>query len=499
MIGADKRKAIYLLHQEGMGIREISRQMNVSTNTVSAIIGQCGELPQTSRSDKIDIDTELVGRIYLKCDGRVQRTHEMLSEEHGIDIGYSTLSRIIRELGFGKRRKKRCGQEPDEPGAEMQHDTSPYRVKLANTPVPVQGSLLYFRYCKLRYLKFYRAFDRFKMKCFLHEALTFWGYAAPDCIIDNTNLARLYGTGKNAVIHPEMAQFAKQYGFEFVCHEKGHANRKAGNERGFYTVETNFFPGREFASLEDMNRQAFEWATVRMANRPTTKTRLIPAKAFEYEKTYLKKLPVYVPAPYLVLGRGTDQYGYAAFDGNYYWIPGTERKDVKVLRYAGHLMIYRDRKLLGRYPIPPDGVKNERIPPEGQQKPPYKPRNRKKSATKQENILRAAAKQIDDYLTFAIKNGVKQKHRFIRALYGLYRKMALELFIKTVSRAMKYRITDVKTVERIATLQLTAGNFQLPLPQVDRQLEKRDAYIEGYFADDVDLSVYDKITGDDDG
>ena len=111
------------------------------------------------------------------------------------------------------------------------------------------------------------------MKCFFHEALTFWQYVADDCIIDNTNLARLYGTGKNAVIHPEMAQFAKQYGFSFVCHEKGHANRKAGNERGFFTVETNFFPGREFASLEDMNRQALrvgngaEWPTDRQRKR----------------------------------------------------------------------------------------------------------------------------------------------------------------------------------------------------------------------------------------
>lgn len=499
MIGADKRKAIYLLHQEGMGIREISRQMNVSTNTVSTIIGQGGELVQTTRSDKIDIDTQLVGRVYLKCDGRVQRTHEILSEAHGIDIGYSTLSRIIRELGFGKRRKKRCGQEPDQPGAEMQHDTSPYRVKFVSTPVLVQGSLLYFRYCKLKYLKFYRAFDRFAMKCFLHEALTFWQYAAAACIIDNTSLARLYGTGKNAVIHPEMIQFAKQYCFEFICHEKGHANRKAGNERGFYTVETNFFPGREFADLEDMNRQAFEWATVRMANRPTTKSRLIPAQVFAYEKPYLKKLPAYVPAPYLVLQRGTDQYGYAAVDGNYYWIPGTKRHDVKVLQYARHLTIYRNRKLLGRYRIPKDGVKNKRIPPEGQQIPSHMPKNRKRPTTKQEEILRKAAKEIDAYLTFAIENGVKQKHRFIRALYGLYRKMALEVFIKTVSRALKYRITDIKTVERIATLQLTAENFQLPLPNIDRQLEKRDAYIEGYFADEVDLSAYDKITEHDDG
>ena len=119
MIGPDKRKAIYLLHKEGMGIREISRQMNVSTNTVSTIIGQGGELPQSTRSDKIVIDTELVSRVYLKCQGRVQRTHEILSEEYGIDIGYSTLSRIIRDLGYGKRRKKRCGQVPDQPGAEM--------------------------------------------------------------------------------------------------------------------------------------------------------------------------------------------------------------------------------------------------------------------------------------------------------------------------------------------------------------------------------------------
>jgi len=499
MIEPDKRKAIYILHKEGMGVREISRRMNISTNTVHTIIGQAGAMPQTIRKDKIEIDTDLIIGIYHQCDGRVQRTHEILSEQHGISIGYSTLSRMIRELGFGKSQKKRCHRVPDEPGAEMQHDTSPYRVKFADKQVLVQGSLLYFRFSKVRYLKFYRSFDRFKMKCFLHEALIFWNFAADVCIIDNTNLARLHGTGSSAVIVPEMEQFAKQYGFEFVCHEKGHANRKAGNERGFYTVETNFFPGRKFADLEDMNRQAFEWATVRMSNRPTGKTRLIPAQTFEYEKPYLKKLPGYVPAPYLIHKRVTDQYGYASFDGNFYWIPGTQRHDVKVLQYAEHLMIYRNRKLLGRYPLPPDGVKNEKIPPQGQSKPPYKPKYRKKPTAKEENILRKAAKEINDYMDFAVKNGGKQKHRFIRGLYGLYRKIALEVFIKTVKRALKYRITDIKTVERIAILQLTAGTYQSVAPQIDQQFENRTSYIEGCFADEVDLTVYDKITEDNNG
>jgi len=499
MIEADKRKAIYYLHQEGMGLREISRHMNISINTVNTIIDQAGEVPQTTRTDKIEIDTELLSRIYHRCDGRAQRTHEILSEEYGINIGYSTLSRMIRELGLGKSHKKRCHQVADQPGVEMQHDTSPYLVKFAAKKVLVQGSLVYFRYSKIRYLRFYRSFDRFKMKCFLHEALIFYNYVAEICIIDNTNLARLYGTGRNAVIVPEMEQFAKQYGFKFVCHEKGHANRKAGNERGFYTVETNFFPGRQFVNLEDMNRQAFEWATVRMANRPSGKTRLIPAQTFEYEQPYLKKLPGYVPAPYLVHERGTDQYGYAAFDGNFYWIPGTKRHDVKVLQYAQHLMIYRHRELLGRYRLPPDGVKNERIAPEGQTKPPYRPKYRKKPTANEEKILRKAAKEISDYLDFAVKNGGKQKHNFIRRLYRLYQKIALEVFIKTLKRALKYRITDIKVVERIATLQLTAGNFKLPQPQIDQQLQNRASYIEGCFADPVDLSIYDKITEDDNG
>ena len=50
----------------------------------------------------------------------------------------------------------------------------------------------------------------------------------------------------NALIVPEMEAFAKQYGFVFRCHEIGHCNRKAGEERSFWTVETNFLPGRTF-------------------------------------------------------------------------------------------------------------------------------------------------------------------------------------------------------------------------------------------------------------
>jgi len=253
-------------------------------------------------------DPELLQRLYHECDGWIQRIHEKLVEEEQIEVGYSTLTRMLGKLGLGRDRPARCDRVPDEPGAEMQHDTTIYQVKLAGQRTKLIASLLYLRYSKRRYLKLYRAFNRFVMKCFLHEALMFWGCAARQCIIDNTNPARLRGAGKRAVIVPEMNAFSRRYGFQFVCHAIDHPNRKAGEERSFWTVETNFLPGRIFDSLEDLNGQARQWATERMEHRPQTKTRLIPAKAFEHERDYLNLLPRHLPAPYQVHKRGTDYY-----------------------------------------------------------------------------------------------------------------------------------------------------------------------------------------------
>jgi len=490
MIDANKRKVIFLLHNEGMGVREISRNLKVSTNTVSMIIEQKGRFPETIRHDKITVDPELLRSLHTKCDGYVQRIHEILTEEQGILIGYSTLTRTIRELNLGQPKNQRCDQRPDEPGAEIQHDTSPYIIKVGTNRVKIVGSVIYMRYSKMRYLKFYRSFNRFTMKCFIHEALTYWGYTAPVCIIDNTNLARLRGTGKNAVMVPEMKQFAKQYGFEFVCHEIGHANRKAGNERSFYTVETNFFPGRNFETLEDMNQQAFDWATIRIPNRPVSKTRMIPAKVFEYEQSFLKKLPVYVTPPYIVHERGTDQYGYAAVDANFYWVPGKTRFDVKVLQFCDHVEIYHKRKKLAEYELPPHGVKNKKLSPKGKPESRYQPNNRKKPTADEEKLLRSAAPEVNDYLDFVLVMKGKARHRFVRQLYSLHKKTALFVFAQSLKRALKYRIKNVETIENIIRLLLRQSNYQMPLPAIDEDFTNRPAYLEGRFTDEVDLSIY---------
>ncbi|MDP3013517.1 MAG: hypothetical protein Q8M92_04695 [Candidatus Subteraquimicrobiales bacterium] len=497
MIDPEKRKAVYYLYTQGMPIREIARGLGIDKNTVRTIVLQKGEIPDTKRSDKIELSPELLSRLHRECDGYGKRIHEKLTEENDVRIGYSTLTGIIRELSLGKAIERRCGEVADQPGAEMQHDTSDYKVKLGGTLVKVIGSLLYFRYSKIRYLKFYRFFNRFMMKCFFHEALMHWGYSAPVCIIDNTNLARLRGTGKEAVIVPEMVQFAKSYAFEFICHEKGHANRKAGNERGFFTATTNFFPGREFQDLEDLNRQALDWATVRSADRPVGKSRLIPAQAFEFEQAYLTKLPAVISPPYLEVQRGIDQYGYIPFDANYYWVPGLKRHEVKVLRYPDHIKIYHQRELLVEYEIPSFDVKNKKFYPPGRPRPRHEPKDRKNPTGDEEKILRRFSEKVDAYLSFALKEQAgKQKHGFVRHLYRLYQRLSADLFEKAVARALSYRITDPDTIYRIAVLQMKEANYHVPLVHIDGEFVKRPSFLEGRFTDNADLTRY-TTTGED--
>jgi transposase len=490
LIEADKRKAIFLLHQEGMPLREIARRLRVSRNTVGVIIAQGGQLPKLVRSPKQKIDSQLLQRLYEQCDGWIQRMHEKLAEEQGIEVKYSTLTRMLRQSGIGKSQQSRCSQVPDEPGAEMQHDTTLYTLKLGQQPRKVVATVLYLRYSKRRYLKFYRCFTRFQMKCFVHEALTYWGYAPRQCIIDNTNLARLRGTGAQAVIVPEMEAFARQYGFQFRCHEKGHSDRKAGEERSFWTVETNFLAGRSFENLEDLNSQAFEWATVRMEHRPQGKGRLIPVKAFEHERSYLAQLPDHLPAPYQVHERGTDQYGYTVFDSNYYWVPGTQRQDVKILQYSNRLKIYLDRECLAEYPLPADGVSNQRFSPPELPPPPWQPKNRRYPSAEEEKRLRALDPEVSRYLDFALESNAVQRHVFLRGLLALSQRMTRELFVKSVQRAHRYRINSLQTIERIALLHLREGTAELPLAEVDEAFHERAAYQEGSLTDPPDLSIY---------
>lgn len=495
MIPEHKKQAIRTLYEEGKRKKEIARLMNIDPKTVRRILRQNGTGSVKVRRDKKEVNIDLLKDLHERCDGYAERVYEILTEEHKVKIGYSTLTRLIRKNCIGQKKNQRCHQVADVPGEEMQHDTTVYRIKIGDKKMKVVCSGLYFRYSKIRYIKFYRRFNRFTMKCFIDEALSYWGYVAGECIIDNTNLAVLYGTGHNAVFHPEMISFAKAYGFTWKAHEIRHANRKAGTERNFWTVETNFLPGRTFKSLEDMNKQALVWATDRYANRPQSKTRLIPIELFEKEKPFLTKIPAYIHHPYLDHKRDIDQYGYIAFNGNFYWVPGKSRGKANIIEYAYYIEIYQKKERLIKYDLPDWNVKNGKFTPEEVNTNPYEPNNRKKGCKGEEKILRDINYVCCDYLDFikSNKSDVKLKPKFIRNLYNLSKKITRALFFECIQRALKYQVTKITAIENIAGQLVKNDLYKFPEPSINNDYENREEYQKGRFSTEAEPDTYKKL------
>jgi len=469
---------------------------DLDKKTVFKIIKQEGHLPTAARKDKIRPDHELIKRVYKDCEGYARRTHEVLTQEYSIEIGYSTLNRLLDEIEAESEKKRDDGPPiVATPGEYMQHDTSPHLIKLSGKPVLLQCAGLYFRYSKVRYIKYYRSFNKFAMKSFMYEALTFWEYAAAKCMIDNTSLAVLRGTGPNAIFHDDMNAFAKRLGFVWEAHPLNKPNYKAGKERNFRSVETNFIPGRTFVDMDDLNRQALAWATEKYFRHPDDKTKLVPADQWEVEKPFLEPMPAYIQPPYQSYDRQADKNGFIPVYANYYWIPGVKKQDVKVIEYPGRIKVYLNRDLLIEYPLKSSDIKYQRVTPEGcrMQK---KPNDLHLTSEAEETKLRAfGGHSIARYLDFIrSKDGaVPQRNRFVKNLYGISLRVAPGVFEKAIERALAYKINNCETIERIAVQLMHTDAQEWPELSPATGFEGREAYLEGRLADEPDLFSYAKL------
>jgi len=73
------------------------------------------------------------------------------------------------------------------------------------------------------------------------------------------------------------------------------------------------------------------------------------------------------------------------------------------------------------------------------------------------------------------------------------------LFVQTLERALRYRITDIGTLRRIACLSAQQDQMDLHFTvEVDDSFSEREAYEEGRLSETPDLSVYDQMFEDSD-
>ena len=147
---------------------------------------------------------------------------------------------------------------------------------------------------------------------------------------------------------------------------------------------------------------------------------------------------------------------------------------------------------MAEYPLPADGVKNAHFSPEGQPPPRYLPKHRSHGSQHEEQRLRALDPAVAAYVDFALQTPGIQRHRFLRELFALSRKVTPAVFAEALTRARRYRVVQMETLQRIAWLCMSQGQEPLPDVEVDESFRQRPAYQEGFLTDEPDLSVYDE-------
>jgi transposase len=344
MLDQRTRQAILTLRDAGHGIRAIARTLGVSRVAVKRILaGGQASPPLLERAEKADPHRDDILALLAECKGNLVRVHEELETRGIVTLSYPALTAFCRKHGIGHEPAKPAGSYAwaHTPGKEMQHDTSPHDAHIGGALRRVQTASLVLCHSHRLFFQFYPRFTRFECKLFLNDGAQYHDGTCEHCMVDNSHVIVLRGTGKDMVPVPEMEAFAGRLNFAFVAHEKGDANRSAGVERPFHHIENNFLAGRKFTDFADANRQAREWCDkINAKFRRSLQTS--SNELYRAEWPALRRLPLWLPEVYLLHQRIVDLEGYIHVDGHIYSVPyQLVGKAVEVRETKDHIRVFR--------------------------------------------------------------------------------------------------------------------------------------------------------------
>jgi hypothetical protein len=313
---------------------------------------------------------------------------------------------------------------------------------------------------RLLFFQLYPRFTRFECKLFLTDALQYVGGACADCMIDNTHVVVLHGTGKTMVPVPEMEAFGRRFGFRFVAHEKGDANRSGRVERPFHYIENNFLAGRRFADLATANREARAWCDkVNASFKRHLHAR--PRDLFAVEQPALRRLPAWVPEVYALHQRVVDLEGYVHVDGHIYSVPyRLIGKAVEVRETRDHIRVFvGPREVAVHERVVMTGAKQRRTLAE--HRPPRGQVAASMPRSPEETELAAADPVIATYAV-TLKQKAPRWPVALRRLAQMRRDYPAEPFLAAIRDATHYGLYDLDRVERMVLRNIATAYFVLP-------------------------------------
>jgi transposase len=457
MIDEATRTAILKLHEQDHGSRTIAKALGVARSTVQRVIdSKSTVVPLLVRAELAEPWREQILEFYAQYEGHLGRVHEALTER-GATLSYAALTAFCRRHDIGTAPPPPAGRYYFSPGSEAQHDTSPHEAKIGGVMTRIQTASLVLCHSRLMFFQHYPRFTRFECKSFLAQAIAYCGGAAERCMVDNSHVVVAAGTGANMIPAPEMVAFAERYGFVFVAHEKGDANRSARVEAPFDRIDKGFLVGENFADWQDLNQRARakcdQW-NAKFSNKLHASRR----ELFAAERPYLKPLPLFVPEVYQLCTRIVDAEGHVHLNRVRYSAPyrligralevreTLERVDLYdgPRRVATHARVYGplDTRVTDPAHRPPRGEGLARHP---------------QPAPEQLEILQIEPR-LASYL-HALKLAIGDRRAPLRRLLSMLQDYPREAFLTAIDIAERHRLFDLDRLEKIVIRQVADDFF----------------------------------------
>lgn len=365
------------LKRRGLSVSAIARQTGLDRKTVRKYLDLGFETPVYGPRAPSTRMAERFGD-YLR--GRrdafpglsARRLHREL-HDLGYEGAYSTLTEYLRIICPPRPQKfERRFETPA--GRQAQVDFAEFKVEFLDEPgvtrkvwlfslVLGHSRWLWGRFCPSQGLQ---TVLRGHIAAF--EAM---GGAPTEILYDRMKTA-VIGEDADGVVtyNPSLVSLLGHYGSAPRACQPYRAKTKGKVERPFRYIRQDFFLGRTFRNLDDLNAQFDEWRTGIANPRVHATTGRVVMEHFAEEQATLTALPVIPYSAVLAIERRVTKDGMVSVAGNQYSVPAqTRRRTVEVQNHATHVRVFENGSLIAAHPVL-EGRNQRRVDPSHRKAPP---------------------------------------------------------------------------------------------------------------------------------
>lgn len=361
-----KEELIVLNHylQEGLSKSAIARKLGINRRTIHRYL-KGGKTeprygPRPIRSSLLDPYQD-----YLR--GRLKVYPELSAVRLLVEITamgykgkYTTLKDHVRSLRPEIPLPIELRFEVN-PGHQAQADFATFKTAFGT----VHALLVVLSWSRYLWVRFYCHEDQLTVLTGLHRAFLAFGGVPRTLLFDRMKTAvAKSGADGRAIFNEEMLRFAAHYGFHPTACRPHRPKTKGRVERAVSYLRHNFFYGRSFRDLEDLNNQVEKWLTETANTRIHGTTGEIPRERLVQEKNHLLSIPEEAYVPMISLGRKVSRDGYISYNGNDYSVPeGLSQGEIEVRATVAEVRLYQKDKLIASHPVL-EGRGERRLAPE---------------------------------------------------------------------------------------------------------------------------------------